>query len=359
MAVKTELFQVSCVEIDALYDKFKENNEIRLWKNAVLNILEESIELGENHFVFLGTEDRIVSILELACPDIDPALVAGAYTAFAQNVRKYLGFSVSIGIGEPGAGLEWIKSSYRQAVAVLQSKLLYGSGKVMRYRELSQEYQNIGFYAGKLNKKIEADLRVYNMAGINRILDQVYAFILEQRLQIDYVYVIFIGLLSICFSHITENGKNIEQVLGEDIGGYIDVRKKTSIEEAFQDIREIYRRTIAFFDQHKYSRSRKMAYGVKKYIEEHYTHSDLMVEQIAAGFYVDSSYLRRAFKKEFNMTITDFLTQVRMDKAKELLAQNYKLSDISEMVGFNDSGYLSKVFKKYFGKSPSEYHEMG
>ena len=84
-----------------------------------------------------------------------------------------------------------------------------------------------------------------------------------------------------------------------------------------------------------------------------------MVEQIAAGFYVDSSYLRRAFKKEFNMTITDFLTQVRMEKAKELLAQNYKLSDISEMVGFNDSSYFSKVFKKYFGKSPSEYHEMG
>lgn len=359
LAVKTELFQVSCVEIDALYDKFKENNEIRLWKNAVLNILEESIELGENHFVFLGAEDRIVSILELARPDIDPALVAGAYTVFAQNVRKYLGFSVSIGIGEPGAGLEWIKSSYRQAVAVLQSKLLYGSGKVMPYGELSREYQNIGFYAGEWNKKIEADLRVYDMDGINRILDQVYAFIFEQRLQIDYVYVIFIGLLSICFSHITENGKNIEQVLGEDIGGYIDVRKKTSIEEAFQDIREIYRRTIAFFDQHKYSRSRKMAYGVKKYIEEHYTHSDLMVEQIAAGFYVDSSYLRRAFKKEFNMTITDFLTQVRMEKAKELLAQNYKLSDISEMVGFNDSSYFSKVFKKYFGKSPSEYHEMG
>ena len=59
------------------------------------------------------------------------------------------------------------------------------------------------------------------------------------------------------------------------------------------------------------------------------------------------------------MKITDFLTQIRMEKARELLVQDrYKLSDISEMVGFNDSSYLSKVFKKYFGKSPSEYYEI-
>ena len=52
LTIKTEIFQVSSVEIDGLYDKFKENNEIRLWKNAVLNILEESIGVGINHFVF-------------------------------------------------------------------------------------------------------------------------------------------------------------------------------------------------------------------------------------------------------------------------------------------------------------------
>jgi len=71
-------------------------------------------------------------------------------------VKKYLGFSVSVGIGEVKSGLENIKVSYRQSITVLQSKLLYGSGKVMLYNELSREYQNIGFYAGELNRKIEA-----------------------------------------------------------------------------------------------------------------------------------------------------------------------------------------------------------
>ena len=359
LTVKTENFRVSSIEIDFLYDKFKTNNEIRLWKNAVLNILEESIEIGVNHFAFLGAEDRIISVLELEDYNLDNNITMGEYTGFSENVKKYLGFSVSVGIGEVKSGLENIKVSYRQSITVLQSKLLYGSGKVMLYNELSREYQNIGFYAGELNRKIEAALRIYDVEGVDRILNQVCIYIIGQHLQIEYVYVISLGLLSICFSHITENNKDIKEVLGEDISAYIDIHKKSSIEDVFEDIKEVYRKTIEFFNHNKYSRSRKTAYNVKKYIEENYTKPELTVEQIAAGLYVDSSYLRRTFKKEFNMKITDFLTQIRMEKARELLVQDrYKLSDISEMVGFNDSSYLSKVFKKYFGKSPSEYYEI-
>ena len=359
LTVKTENFRVGSIEIDFLYDKFKTNNEIRLWKNAVLNILEESIEIGVNHFAFLGAEDRIISVLELEDYNLDNNITMEEYTGFSENVKKYLGFSVSVGIGEVKSGLENIKVSYRQSITVLQSKLLYGSGKVMLYNELSREYQNIGFYAWELNRKIEAALRIYDVESVDRILNQVCIYIIGQHLQIEYVYVISLGLLSICFSHITENNKDIKEVLGEDISAYIDIHKKSYIEDVFEDIKEVYRKTIEFFNHNKYSRSRKTAYNVKKYIEENYTKPELTVEQIAAGLYVDSSYLRRTFKKKFNMKITDFLTQIRMEKARELLVQDrYKLSDISEMVGFNDSSYLSKVFKKYFGKSPSEYYEI-
>ena len=156
LTVKTENFRVSSIEIDFLYDKFKTNNEIRLWKNAVLNILEESIEIGVNHFAFLGAEDRIISVLELEDYNLDNNITMEEYTGFSENVKKYLDFSVSVGIGEVKSGLENIKVSYRQSITVLQSKLLYGSGKVMLYNELSREYQNIGFYAGELNRKIEA-----------------------------------------------------------------------------------------------------------------------------------------------------------------------------------------------------------
>ena len=67
-------------------------------------------------------------------------------------------------------------------------------------------------------------------------------------------------------------------------------------------------------------------------------------------------YLLRLFKKEFDHTIYEYVLLKRMERAKELLCNyNTDISKISVLVGFNDSNYFSKAFKRHFGISPSEY----
>ncbi|MNZ77808.1 HTH-type transcriptional activator Btr [compost metagenome] len=64
------------------------------------------------------------------------------------------------------------------------------------------------------------------------------------------------------------------------------------------------------------------------------------------------------FKKEIGITVSDYVTQYRMQQAKELISRSgTKLSDIAEKVGYNDPGYFSKSFKKFYGYSPSEYEK--
>ena len=59
------------------------------------------------------------------------------------------------------------------------------------------------------------------------------------------------------------------------------------------------------------------------------------------------------FKSEMNMTLTEYITQYRMQKAKHLLSSSdEKLQTIAEKVGYNDVSYFSNVFKKYYGGSP-------
>lgn len=58
------------------------------------------------------------------------------------------------------------------------------------------------------------------------------------------------------------------------------------------------------------------------------------------------------------MTINDFLTMVRIEKAKELISGKMtKLYEVSKKVGYNDPKYFSKIFKKYTGVKPSEYNK--
>jgi two-component system response regulator YesN len=64
----------------------------------------------------------------------------------------------------------------------------------------------------------------------------------------------------------------------------------------------------------------------------------------------------KLFKNEFGCGIYEYVLKVRMEKAKELVADpNFKVQSISRLLGYADSNYFSKAFKNYFGISPSDY----
>lgn len=92
-----------------------------------------------------------------------------------------------------------------------------------------------------------------------------------------------------------------------------------------------------------------------KYIDHHYP-EDISLQDIANHLFVSREYVSRKFKQEFGINFSDYLGQFRIDKAKVLMINpNLKVAQISEMVGFHDVKYFSKVFKKQEGVSPKEY----
>ncbi|MBY9078543.1 response regulator [Paenibacillus sp. HN-1] len=94
---------------------------------------------------------------------------------------------------------------------------------------------------------------------------------------------------------------------------------------------------------------------IVKYLEQNYQ-TDLSLQEVAGKFFVSREYVSRRFKQEFGINFTDYIGNYRIDKSK-LLMQNphLTLSQISEMVGFHDVKYFSKVFKKREGITPKEY----
>jgi two-component system, response regulator YesN len=82
----------------------------------------------------------------------------------------------------------------------------------------------------------------------------------------------------------------------------------------------------------------------------------LSLKAIASKLYINPSYLGQNFKNGTGKLFSDYLNDYRIDKAKELLnTTNMKASEIAKKVGYNDSNYFYKVFKKYTGLYPSEY----
>ena len=119
---------------------------------------------------------------------------------------------------------------------------------------------------------------------------------------------------------------------------------------------QLFEKAIHYTGKHRKTRSSKIAQAAKAYIEISYADPELNLDQITQQVFINSSYLRAVFKKEIGMTVTDYVTHFRMQKAKDLLGRgNIRLADIAELIGFSDPSYFSKSFKKFFGYSPSEY----
>lgn len=94
-----------------------------------------------------------------------------------------------------------------------------------------------------------------------------------------------------------------------------------------------------------------------EYIRNNYRET-ITLNDIAEYTYVSSCYLSRLFTKEMGKSFVDFLSEIRIEKAKEFLRKdNYKAYEVAEMVGIKDAHYFSKLFKKYTGITPSEYKD--
>lgn len=93
----------------------------------------------------------------------------------------------------------------------------------------------------------------------------------------------------------------------------------------------------------------------QKYILLHLDQK-ISLEEVADLLYLNSSYFSRLFKKETGENFTEYVTRVKMEKAKKLMLESNKnVSMIAEMLGYDNKGYFVKLFKNHFGVSPARY----
>ncbi|AEE97815.1 response regulator [Mahella australiensis] len=93
----------------------------------------------------------------------------------------------------------------------------------------------------------------------------------------------------------------------------------------------------------------------KRYINRNYN-KDISLENVADHVFLNPVYFSRFFKQQTGENFIDYLVRVRMEKAKEMLRDpRLKVHEISEMAGYKNTRYFSKLFKAYTGFTPSEF----
>ena len=97
-----------------------------------------------------------------------------------------------------------------------------------------------------------------------------------------------------------------------------------------------------------------------RYIGEHYAQPDMGISQVAESLGISEGHLSHVFKRETGRTLGSYITEYRMERAKELLGDcRSKVYEVAELVGYRDITYFSATFKRMVGVSPSEFQKKG
>ncbi len=148
-----------------------------------------------------------------------------------------------------------------------------------------------------------------------------------------------------------------KEKMAEAFGEYGNpLRFSESYEDARNYIVLLLTHAIGYRNSMADKRYNEIIDRAKKYIQENYQNEDMSLQSVASKVNVSSNHFSTIFRKETGENFIDYLTAVRMDKAKELLClTGMKSSDVGFEVGYRDPHYFSYIFKKTQGMSPKEY----
>lgn len=154
---------------------------------------------------------------------------------------------------------------------------------------------------------------------------------------------------------------NYGQDIQKKIGAYLKfdvIIEQGYTKKGIIDIKNIYNKILDEINKRK-KYSKLVLYTIN-YLNSNYYLNDININDISKYFEVTSSYLSKVLKKETGLSFIEYLTNIRINKAMDIMKDPaIKIYDVAELVGYSNQHYFCRAFKKVVGVSPMEYKKGG
>ena len=276
-----------------------------------------------------------------------------------------------IAVGKSADRLSMLGHSYRTAVRANSFRYLY-DGHILDYQSLEAQKEN----PSDSRREDSVQLRNVNINALNpAILQKFLSSGLAEEVD-DFIrdYFNAIGqepmgslvfrnyvVLNVRFSVLSflkKLGCDDSEISEKEMENIMDETGKT-IEAAVAYCGKILKKAIALRDENAGNQNRSVLKLAVDFIDHNYMDEEISLNKAAHVANVSANHFSALFSQNMGQTFTEYLTDLRMNKAKELLrCTAMRSSEIAGEVGYKDAHYFSYLFKKTQGMTPSEYRKM-
>lgn len=259
-------------------------------------------------------------------------------------------YQLAIGIGTPQSRIADLSQSFVEALEKVQSP----AGLGRQGPDASIE----GVELPRVDKSAVENFLHFGMKGeFDEFFDAHLRPLGEKALKSNLVknYVLMDVVLAVS-NTVNDLGGDVDKLLPELASIETVISNITTMEQLQDKIHRMLLSVLEYRDGRPNDQYKKLVRQAKEYINLHHADHDLSLHEVALHVSLSASHFSLVFSQEAGRTFKEYLTDVRINKAKELLRMtSLRSAEIAYQVGYNDPHYFSSVFKKQTGLSPMEF----
>lgn len=353
------LYLVLVADIDDFGDRelLSYEHDVEFLRFAAFDIFKETLE-KDDVLLFRTREERMVAIVS---GQESESLLYEKVFSLAEQVRyhieKYLKFTVTIGIGRSCDHIEQLPLSYKSALSVLDYRFLLGKNRVLSILDME------GKSSSPLQLDLDWDRKLVSAVKTGSVQDAFQLIengVAELKMSLAPIEGCFLQMQKVVLSlmnPIQELFQNAEESI-EWQHKLMDVYKFKTLDEVEMWLKEVVRSVISAIADNRSHLTSMQIHRAVEYIETNYANDKMSLQDLCRHVLMSTSYFSLVFKQHTGETFIEYLTGVRIAKAKELLHNTtLKFYEIAEQVGYQDPNYFSILFKKQTGTTPKDYRE--
>lgn len=273
-----------------------------------------------------------------------------------------------VAAGEPVERLSQIQKSYYSASRAFSQRYLYDEN-ILYYDEMaSMEKKNVTEDDSTYLQKVDVNalnpaiLQKFLSNGLleeteNFVKDYFYAIGQEPLESLVFRNYVTLNVRFSVMSFLKEIGCDTRTLEQEDTEDMLSESSK-SLENAIAYAEKIISQAIALRDQNSGNKNRSILKTAVDFIDSHYMEEDMSLNKAANAANVSANHFSALFSQNMGQTFIEYLTNLRMNKAKEYLrCTSMRSSEIAGEIGYKDAHYFSYLFKKTQGMTPSDYRK--
>lgn len=288
--------------------------------------------------------------------DQDISDLLTVYNSICKECKKFLHIDITIGVGMLCDDLEELNKSYQEAKDAAGYEAIEGVGSTIYIEDVEQVRNPDFILEGNTCELLISSIKFGTHKDIDyaveKIVEPLYTAKIHRRQYQAYI----IGIMSEITDLIQRYDLDDKSIFGSD-KDYLELMTELRDKDKLGSwLLKVAKKIGENLNLERDNTIKNIVSEAKLYIQQNYMNPDLSVDIICKHLNISSAYFSTVFKKETGLSYINYLTDLRLKNAAELL---YKTEDktymIATKVGYTEQNYFSYVFKKKFGVSPTKY----